>query len=169
MKRLFVILILLFMLSGCSFFMPKQNGNKPTDNPSDTEKYMIGEYDVTLTKEGKFENMKFKYPRYGYISNVITMTTVGYAKPGTQEILFSVNITRFENKTPEQSMPDNGFEIVKKGEKTYNGIVWNEYLIEGTNHGYSTYYDNDTYALVFSTTIDLENFEEEFLKTVSFD
>ena len=175
MKKKIVIVILIliscFIMTGCK---SEQTSNNKQNNQSQEQKekeikVKVGEYeyDLSLTENSSFEKMKYKYPHATSVNSLGTYTLYTYPKTGEENRLFTIGITNFTSKTVEKAMA-GAPDTVLMGTKTINGIDWQQYEVEGKNHTYAYEFDHDTYTISFLYDDDLGNFEEEFMKTVSF-
>ena len=160
---LFVIITLLSI--GCV----KKKGETKKNNTSNTSQkikenqLIINGYDLTLSEPGSFEKLSFKYPNNTTVSSLITTMTLIHNKKGSDQPLFKVGMFTMYGTSLDKAM--EGF--TKTGEKTYNGVTWSIYSKDG-NYSYAMNSEYDVYVIGFIYDDDaLQQFEEEFMKTVT--
>ena len=161
-KYLFIIIVCIFILSGCSLTKKEQESGvikvKEISNS-------IGDYDLSLNREGSFKEINFKYPNDASINSVGTYTIVTLNKKESDDTLFKIAFSYYENKNMVDAMKSDKLE--QKDIKTYNGNRWVMYLVEGRYHTYAIEKNNSTYAIDFIYDDDLGSFEEDFMKSVT--
>ena len=163
-----IIICLVLLISIC--FVTSCN-NKKEDNTTTTTttkeaegNIAIGDEKVSLSEDGFFEKMTFKYVKNSIVNSLGTYTILVYQKKGTDQELFRIGITKFYGK-PETVMGDTATKV---GTKKVNDIEWEIYQGDNKMNTYAYYYDYDTYTISFMSNEDTTKLEEEFMKTVKF-
>ena len=158
-KLLIVCLIILVFSVGC--VNKKTNNNSSNSSSNDiTEKG----YNLDLTDTSSFKKLSYKYPHDVTISSLGTYTMLIYNKDDGSQ-LFKIGITKFDNMSVDDAM--QGASATKVATKNYNGIDWVQFD-SGGNNSYVYQYNNDTYNISFLYDEDLSDFEDNFMKNVTF-
>ena len=167
-KKILISLVLVIgflMVNGCGNVRKEPNNNKEQNINTNTEdRLIISGYDLTLTEEGSFSKIKFKYPNGGIISNPITSYMILYPKKDSTEYLFRVIIGDMYGTDIDSSM--QGF--TKEGTKTINDIEWTIYT-DSTgkkSYGVNIDYSNIVIGFIYDDP-NLSKFEEEFMNSVT--
>ena len=168
MKKIIVILtIFILFLGGCGNKNNNTNnesGNNEQENTAD--KLIIDGYDLSLTEESTFNEMSYKYPSRTTVTYSIgTAEILNYPKMGSDESLFRIALGKMYNSVEEAMKGDT---FTKVGTKRIGNYDWEIYNDKDNNHSYAYYYNHETYVISFVSTINIDEFESELLKTVEF-
>lgn len=167
-KKLFVVCLLIlsvFIISGCKNIKnDNNNSSKGLDNDKKSDALIIDGYDLSLTEDSSFYDIKFKYPKGVDYNSLGTYTILAYSRKDGPQTLFKIGITKFDNKTVDEGMVSD--KLMKIGTKSYNDISWTVYEVEGKDHTYAMESNKDLYTINFIYDPGLEQFEEEFMKNV---
>ena len=160
MKRKFFVILVLFIVivTGCDI------NNSKTVNIKDKEINDVGDYDLSLNKDGAFKELSFKYPNDCIVNSLDTYTMLTFNKKESDVLLFRIAFSYYENKNIVEVMNSN--KVEQKDIKSYNGNNWVMYEVEGHYHNYAIEKNNNTYVIDFIYDDDLGVFEENFMKNV---
>ena len=163
----FFIFLFVIGLTGCTAKKNDNNGNKKTEEVKETGvKATVGTFTLELTEKGSFYEMNYLYPNETVVNSLGTYTILVYVKDKqTDEVLFKVPISKFENKTIDTAV---GSGFTKIEDKTINGINWSIYKDSDNKHSYATSFNNTVYVVGFMSQEDMSNFETAFMGTVTF-
>ena len=163
----FFIFLFVIGLTGCTAKKNDNNGNKKIEEVKETGvKANVGTFTLELTEKGSFDEMHYLYPEGTVVNSLGTYTILVYVKDKkTDEVLFRVPISKYENKTIDNAM-GNGFTKVE--DKTINDIKWSVYKDNDNKHSYATSFNNTVYVVGFMSQEDMSNFETAFMGTVTF-
>jgi hypothetical protein len=172
-KFLSILLVFLLVVSfaGCT---KNNKGEKKKEEKQEEEKQkqkgdlVINGYDLSLTENGSFDKLSFKYPTSGrVVTSIGTAEVIGVeAKDGSDTFYLRIIFGSMYGTKVENGMPEDTFTLVET--KEINGINWYHYNDkEGRNH-YALNYDYTNYVIGFDYTDSaLDKFVDEFIKTVT--
>ena len=166
-KKLFLVLVILIMLTGCRKKEENVQPN-PDDVMSDVLNVKVEKYNISLDTTGSFNAMTFKYPGKSTYSNLGTYCIMDYMDGS--DLVVRIAITYFENKILDNAMQSNSVKL--KDVKKINGKEWNVY--EGKSQDnkdmivYAHQRENDSYTITFMSDKDINSFKDSFMNTVFF-
>ena len=166
-KRLLLSLLLilsLVTLTGCDLLKNKDNTTKTTTKAQEKGNIKVGDYYVSLTEQSTFDDATFKFPKNTIVSSVGSYTILYYMKTGTDKELFRIGINKFLGSIT-QVMGEN---FIRQGVKSFNGLTWEVYSDTAGNITYAHYHKDYSYVFGFISQEDMSEFQEEFIKNVTF-
>ena len=169
MKKRYLLFLLLFtviMITGCVF---TENKKKENSSSSETveekeDSLKIDGYDLSLTEKGSFKELSYMFPEGTVVNSLGTYTILAYSERESSNTLFKIGFSHYSNKSIDEVMNSDKLKLLDT--KTYNGITWNHYEVEGKYHNYAMKNGSDVYAIDFIYDKNLQEFEEEFMKHV---
>ena len=166
MKKILSLLIVvcLFIVVGCSSTKEELNKNEEQE-----EKYTlkIGNVSVDLNRSGSFHDISYKYPENALTSNVGTFAILDLMNGS--DFVVRIAMYFYENETIGEVKAGEGLASVDS--IRYNNNTWNVY--KGVKDGkkvmnYATQEGDDSYTITFISNDEIEEFSNEFMKTVIF-
>lgn len=166
MKKKYIILILLVVvfLCACDAKTNKKGDTKEDVTTKEDTSLKVGEYDLSLTESGSFQEVHYQYPSDTAVNSLGTYTILVYTKKD-DSVLFKVAFSKYENKTITEAM--NSDKLKQLGIKHYGNLDWLQHEVEGKYHNYAIEKNGNTYVIDFIYDEDLGDFEEEFMKNVT--
>ena len=165
---LLLVVVLLFGVTGCVTKKEKKEVKEKEETKETDNKVMINGYDMTLSKDGSFDKLSFKYPEScSVLSSLITSEMIGVEdrdNPG--KVYFNIVFGSFYGTSVDSAMGSDIYTFSEK--KNINNIEWSLYKNNEGRRFYATNYDYTNYVIGFNyTDAALDELVDNFVNTIT--